>query len=104
MSEPISVRHVIASAEVTERITKAEAATQQALGEDFTKELSKQEALKHTRVAKKDENEKIRNEDKRKKREEEQRKREAAQAAESENEDTGEAAPPATDHIIDLQV
>ena len=103
MSEPISVRHVIASAEVTERITKAEAATQQALGEDFTKELSKQEALKHTRVAKKDENEKIRNEERRQKREEDERERQA-KAAESENEDTGEAAPPETEHIIDLQV
>lgn len=104
MSEPISVRHVLASTEVTERITKAEAATQQALGEDFTKELSKQEALKHARVAKKDENEKIRNEDRRKQREEEERKRQAAEASENENEDTGEAAPPETDHIIDLQV
>lgn len=101
MSEPISVRHVIASAEVTERITKAEAATQQALGEDFTKELSKQEALKHARVSKKDENEKVRDEQRRKKREEE-RKRQAAAA--SENEDTGEAAPPESEHIIDLQV
>ena len=103
MSEPISVRHVIASAEITERVTKAEAATKQMLHDEFDKELRRQEIAKESRVSKKDENEKIRNEERQSKRDEDERKKQAAAAGE-ENADTGEAAPPDTEHIIDLHV
>ena len=102
MSDPISVRHVMASAEITERITKAEGTTQQALNEEFTKELSRQEALKQIRIAKEEEQDKVR--DGRRKKERDEEKRKAAAKSESEEESSTEPGDSDSNHIIDLQV
>jgi hypothetical protein len=106
MSDPISVRHVIASSDITDRITKAEAATNQALGEEFAKELSRQDLLKQQKVVKKEESDQVEiHDDRRRKEEEEKRRKEAKDGSEeTEGEAEESALPPATRHLIDLQV
>lgn len=106
MSDPISVRHVIASSDITERITKAEAATNQALGEEFAKELSRQDVLKQQRVVKKEESDKVQIRDDRRRKEDEEKRRKEARTGEEEAEGETEESeiPPAPRHLIDLQV
>lgn len=102
MSDPISVRHVMATADITERITKAEAATNQALGEEFAKELSRQEDRKQTKVNKQEEKDKVK-EERRKKKQDQEKKHAAEQNAEEAELEDG-IGEPETKHIIDLQV
>lgn len=101
MADPISVRHVMATVDVAERVTKAEAAQQQAFGENFANELSKQDALKQTRVARKGENEKILQDGSENSREEEKKRK--ADSASDENEEQEFVEPEQEHHIIDVQ-
>ena len=103
MGDPLSVRHVMATGDITERVQKAEQAQNQALAEDFSKELTKQEMVRQTRVNEKDENAKIGDDDRKKEREEKEAKERKAKA-EAEGEDHVDAIAPGTEHIIDLRV
>ena len=102
MSDPISVRHVIASGDYSERIQKTEAVQDQALREHFTKEMERQERLKRTQVNESDDSEevRIREEEKQQRREEKRRK---AAAKESEEEEATEEPKESEEHIIDLR-
>ena len=103
MSDPISVRQVMASTDITERVTKAEAATNQSLGEEFAKELSRQNDLKQTRVIEKDQSDKVEVRDQSQKRDQEQKKKDK-EKAEAEAEELKAEVAAQSSHIIDLQV
>lgn len=103
MSDPISVRQVMASTDITERVTKAEAATNQSLGEEFAKELSRQNDLKQSRVIEKDQSDKVEVRDQSHKRDEQEKKK-AKEKAEAEAEEVKAEVKAETYHIIDLQV
>lgn len=105
MGDPVSIRHVIASSDYSDRIQKAEAVQDQQQREQFAQEVLRQEELKRSRVNEGDETAEalIRDEEeKERRRQEEQERRAAEQAAEEEPEtDDAEAVG---DHIIDLRV
>jgi hypothetical protein len=103
MGDPVSVRHVIASTDYSERIQKAEAVQGQSVREQFNKELQRQEELRRTQVNESDESEetRIRDEERERRRKEEQEQQEAQAAAEEAPED--ESADDG-DHLIDVTV
>jgi len=101
MADPISVRHVMATTEIAERIAKTAATTNQHTDDQFQKTLERQENLKQTQVTDKEESKGVDNEDKEKQRREKERQ---AKKEQDPNQDTGEVAAAASDHIIDLQV
>lgn len=103
MSDPISVRQVMASTDITERVTKAEAATNQSLGEEFAKELGRQNELKQSRVIEKEKGDKVEVRDQSQKREEREKKK-AKEQAEAEVEELKADMAEESNHIIDLQV
>lgn len=104
MSDPVSMRHVMAQSDYSERVQKAEQVQQQGVREEFGKELQRQEDLKRTQVTEGEESDeaKIRDEERERRREEEQ---EAAAAEESDEESTEEEqASGQGDHLIDVEV
>lgn len=103
MADPISVRHVMATTEIADRITRTEAAAQQHHGEEFKNQLARQEELKQSQVNSKEDNQKVDNEEKEKQQREKERKAKDQQE-EDPNKDTGEVAAAPSEHIIDLQV
>ncbi len=104
MSDPISVRHVIASSDYSERIQKTDAVRDQATREHFAQELERREELKRTQVneSEQDEEVQLREEEERRRQEEEKKRRKAAEA-EAEEQPAEELEEP-EDHIIDLKV
>lgn len=103
MADPISVRHVMASSEIAERIAKTAATTSTHQDDEFQKHLNRQEELKQSMVNNKDESKNVDNEDKEGRKRDQERK--AKKAAEDDpNQDHGEVAASPSDHIIDLQV
>ena len=104
MSDPVSMRHVMAQSDYSERIQKTEQVQQQGVREEFNKELQRQEDLKRTQVTEGEESEeaKIRDEERERRRKEEQ---EAAEAEESGEETPEEAKTSGRgDHLIDVEV
>jgi len=103
MSDPVSVRHVIASSDYSERIQKAEAVQDQIVREQFNQELQRQENLRRTQVTESEEGEeaRIRNEERERRRKQEQELREAK---DEEEKPPGEEAEEPGQHLIDLKV
>jgi predicted phage-related endonuclease len=103
MADPLSVRHVMATTEIADRITKTEAATNQHLSEDFKNQLQRQEELKQSQVNENEDAKDVKNDEKEKQRQDKEKERQSKKANDP-NEDTGEVAAAPSDHIIDLQV
>lgn len=108
MSDPISVRHVIASGDYSERIQKAEAVQDQSIREHFAKELEKQEDLKRTQVNESEESDEVKisdeEEEKKRRKEEAEKRRQDAKAEEEASEPPTEELEEEQEHIIDLRV
>ena len=107
MGDPVSVRHVIASGDYSERIQKAGAVQDQQQREQFAQEVLRQEELKRSRVNEGDETAEVQirdEEEKERRRQEEQERRAAEQAAEEEQGIDDAEAEVDSDHIIDLRV
>ncbi|HUX08563.1 MAG TPA: hypothetical protein VMX35_14775 [Acidobacteriota bacterium] len=103
MGDPLSVRHVIASSDYSERIQKTEAVQGQVVRERFDQELQKQEELRRSQVIESDESEEARIR-------EEERERRRKEAKESTEDEESSEEPPADetaesgDHLIDVKV
>ena len=107
MGDPVSIRHVIASSDYSDRIQKAEAVQDQQQREQFAQEVLRQEELKRTRVNEGDGTTELQvreEEEKERRRREEQERRAAEQASEEEPETDEAEADADGDHIIDLRV
>lgn len=106
MGDPLSVRHVIASSDYSERIQKTEAVQGQVVRERFDQELQKQEELRRSQVIESDESEEARIREE----ERERRRKEAKEAKESTEDEESSEEPPADetaesgDHLIDVKV
>jgi hypothetical protein len=103
MADPISVRHVMATVNATERVAKAQATQQHAFDDQFAKEMSKQEAEKHTRIARKEAENEIRDKEDTDNKDQERKKKAKAEAEEAAAEEAALAAPK-SNHIIDVQI
>jgi hypothetical protein len=104
MSDPISVRHVIATGDYTERIQKSEAVQDQNIREHFAKELERQDELKRSQVNKGDESDEVRIRDQEEKKQQRQQEERQEAAQETEEEPPSEAPAAKREHIIDLRV
>ncbi len=103
MGDPVSVRHVIASSDYSDRIQKAESVQGQVVREHFDKELERQEEQRRSQVNESDESEETRIRDE----ERERRRKEAKEPKEDEEsseEPVPEEAAAEGDHLIDVKV